>query len=173
MALRLLTVAVLLGLVTILGAREKVTQLEKDVSAQATVAGINGDLWSASDLPPAGIVMTGGVLQHPPLAGRSSIGVDSSGALHVDRVRFFGTWRGTGQRRPLNGVNQKPVSGQVVLFTPAYGAALPRIPGSAEAILQPFPAAVPNSDLNATVTAIGSEGGQQIPVDGAVLMASG
>jgi hypothetical protein len=165
--------APVLGRGTILGAREKVTQLEKDVSAQATVAGINGDLWSAADLHPSGIVMTGGVLQHPPLAGRSSIGVDSSGALHVDRVRFFGTWRGTGQRRPLNGVNPTPASGQVVLFTPAYGAAVPQIPGSAEAILQPFPAAVPNSDLTATVTAVGNEGGQQIPPDGAVLMATG
>jgi Phosphodiester glycosidase/FlgD Ig-like domain len=165
--------APVLGRGTILGVRENVTQLEKDVSAQATVAGINGDLWSASDLHPAGIVMTGGVLQHPPLAGRSSIGVDSSGVLHVDRVRFFGTWRGTGQRRPLNGVNQTPASGQVVLFTPAYGAAVPQIPGSAEVILQPFPAAVPNSDLSATVTAVGSEGGQQIPPDGAVLMATG
>ena len=62
--------APVLGRGTILGAREKVTQLEKDVSAQATVVGINGDLWSASDLHPAGIVMAGGVLQHPPLAGR-------------------------------------------------------------------------------------------------------
>ena len=165
--------APVLGRGTILGAREKVTQLEKDVSAQATVAGINGDLWSTSDSHPAGIVMTGGVLQHPPLIGRSSIGVDSSGALHVDRVRFFGTWRGTGQRRPLNGVNQPPESGQVVLFTPAYGAAVPQIQGSSEAILQPFPAAVPNTDLTATVTAVGAGGGEQIPPDGAVLMATG
>jgi hypothetical protein len=165
--------APVLGRGTILGARERVTQLEKDVSAQATVAGVNGDLWSASDLHPAGIVMTGGVLQHPPLAGRSSIGVDASGALHVDRVRFFGTWRGTGQRRPLNGVNQTPTSGQVVLFTPAYGANVPQISGSAEAILQPFPAAAPNSDLTATVTAVGGGGGEQIPPDGAVLMATG
>src|SRR5204863_8099972 len=131
----------------ILGAGGKGTERGRDVSAQAPVVGINGDLWGASTLHPAGIVMEGGVLQHPPLAGRSSIGVDSSGALHVDRVRFFGTWRGTGQRRPLNGVNQTPASGQVVLFTPAYGAAVPQIPGSAEVVLEPFPAAAPNADL--------------------------
>ena len=37
---------------TILGGREKVTQLERDVSGQATVAGINGDLFSAVDWHP-------------------------------------------------------------------------------------------------------------------------
>src|SRR6478609_1439046 len=84
---------------TILGGREKVTQLERDVSGQATVAGIDGDLFSAVDSHPAGVVIAGGALQHPPLAGRSSIGVDTAGALHVDRVKFFGTWQGTGQRR--------------------------------------------------------------------------
>ena len=59
---------------------------------------------------------------HPPLSARSSIGIDTAGALHVDRVKFFGTWKGTGQRRPLAGINQTPAPGQVELFTPAYGA---------------------------------------------------
>ena len=39
---------------TVLGGREKVTQIEKDVSSQATVAGINGDLFSPGDGHPAG-----------------------------------------------------------------------------------------------------------------------
>ena len=69
--------------------------------------------------------MSGGVLAHPPLSARSSIGIDTAGALHVDRVKFFGTWKGTGQRRPLAGINQTPAPGQVVLFTPAYGARTP------------------------------------------------
>ena len=101
---------------TVLGGREPVTQIERDVSAQATVAGINGDLFGAGDGHPAGIFMTGGVLAHPPFGSRSSIGVDSAGALHVDRVKFFGTWQGTGQRRTLNGVDQVPAQGQVVLL---------------------------------------------------------
>ena len=158
---------------TVLGAREKVTQIEKDVSAQATVAGINGDLFSATDGPPAGIFMSGGVLEHPPVSTRSSIGVDSAGALHVDRVKFFGTWRGTGQRRPLNGFNQVPTQGQVVLLTPAFGGKVPAIPGSAEAVLEPFPAATPNTDLSATVSAVGANGGEAIPADGAILQATG
>ena len=156
-----------------LGGREQVTQIEQDVSAQATVAGINGDLFSAGDGHPAGIFMTGGVLAHPPLGSRSSIGVDSAGGLHVDRVKFFGTWQGTGQRRTLNGLNQVPAPGQVVLLTPAFGPKAPAISGSAEIVLQSFPATTPNADLSATVTAVGVNGGEPIPPGGAIIQAAG
>ena len=158
---------------TILGGRERVTQIEKDVGASATVVGINGDLFRAVDASPAGIVMSGGVLSHRPSPGRSSIGVDTAGALHVDRLRFFGTWKGTGQRRPVAGLNETPLAGQVVLFTPAYGRPVPRVPGAAEVVLQPFPAAAPNTDLTSAVAAVGAGGGEPIPPDGAVLMAAG
>ena len=158
---------------TVLGGKQRVTQMEKDISNQATVAGINGDLFNATDGHPAGIFMQGGLLQHPPLGTRSSIGVDSAGALHVDRVKFFGTWRGTGQRRPLSGLNDVPKAGQVMLFTPAFGARTPSVPGAAEIVLQPFPAAAPNTDLTATVTAVAVGGGTAIPADGAVIMAAG
>ena len=158
---------------TVLGGRERVTQIERDVSSQATVAGINGDLFGAADGHPAGVFMSGGTLEHPPLASRSSIGIDAAGALHVDRVRFFGTWKGSGQRRALNGLNVRPNPGQAILFTPAYGPRAPAVAGSAEAILQPFPAAAPNVDLTATVTAVGTNGGEPIPPDGAILQATG
>ena len=98
---------------------EPVTQIEKDVSPTATVAGINGDLFTSPTRTRPGRDVRR-VLVHR-RSGRSSIGVDSAGALHVDRVKFFGTWKGTGQRRPLAGLNETPAPGQVVLFTPAYG----------------------------------------------------
>jgi hypothetical protein len=158
---------------TVLGGKQRVTQMEKDISTQATVAGINGDLFNATDGHPAGIFMQGGLLLHPPLSTRSSIGVDSAGALHVDRVKFFGTWRGTGQRRPLNGLNEVPKAGEVILFTPAFGPRTPVVAGAAEVVLQPFPAAAPNVDLAATVTATAVGGGTAIPTDGAVVMAAG
>jgi Phosphodiester glycosidase/FlgD Ig-like domain len=158
---------------TVLGGREKLTQIEKDVSAQATVAGINGDLFGAADGHPAGIFMSGGVLEHPPYGARSSIGVDSAGELQVDRVKFFGTWRGTGQRRKLSGLNQVPAKGQVVLLTPAFGPKAPAVPGSAEIVFQAFPTTTPNADLSAAVSAVGVNGGEPIPPGGAVLQATG
>jgi hypothetical protein len=157
---------------TITGGTERVTQLERDVSGSATAAGIEGDLFRA-DGSPSGIYLQNGVLQHPPLAGRSSIGVDTTGALRVDRVRFFGTWQGTGQRRALAGLNRVPAPGEVVLFTPVYGSRAPSVAGAAEVVLQPFPAATPNVELTAPVAAAGNGGGEQIPSGGAVLMATG
>jgi hypothetical protein len=157
----------------VMGGTAKVTQIERDVSAQATVAGINGDLFSAVDGHPSGMFVQGGILVHPPLGARSSIGVDNTGALHVDRVRYFGTWQGTGQRRPLGGLNQAPTPGEVVLFTPAYGARLPSVAGSAEVLLDSFPATTPNEALSGVVTASATGGGEAIPPGGAVLMATG
>jgi hypothetical protein len=156
---------------TITGSPQRVTQIEKDVSSQATVVGINGDLFKGTQ--PSGVFMQGGVLLHTPLSTRSSTGIDGTGTVHVDRVRFFGTWRGTGQRRPFNGVNETPKPGQVILFTPAYGARTPAVANAVEVVLQPFPAATPNADLTATVTATAVGGGTAIPPDGAVLMAAG
>lgn len=158
---------------TVAGPRRRLTQIEQEASSTATVAGVNGDFFDRRDGHPAGVVLAGGVLQHPPSAGRSSIGVDAGGTLHVDRVRMFGTWRGTGQRRTLNELDQAPVPGQVALFTPAWGTAAPVVPGAAEVVLEPFPAAVPNTDLHASVVQVSSGGGERIPPDGAVLMAAG
>jgi hypothetical protein len=155
------------------GSLERLTDIEKDASGQATVAGINGDVFSGTDTHPSGIVMQGGVLAHPPFTARSSIGLDATGALHVDKIRFAGTWRGTGQRRAVNGLNQAPTAGQVSLFTPSYGPRAPVVPASAEVILDPFAPAAPNTDLTATVKAVGAGGGETIPSGGAVLMATG
>ena len=158
---------------TVVGGRARVTQMQKELSAQATTAGINGDLFNEGDSHPTGIYIEGGVLKHPPATARSSIGVDSGGTVRVDRVKFFGTWRGTGQRRPLNGLNQVPKGAEAVLFTPAWGTATPRIAGAAEIVMQQFPQTTPNTDLAATVTAAATNGGTPIPPDGAVLMAVG
>ncbi|HEU5362697.1 MAG TPA: phosphodiester glycosidase family protein [Gaiellaceae bacterium] len=169
----LYTLAPVIARGTITGGTEKVTQLERDVSGSATVAGIEGDLFRAADTSPGGVYLQNGVLQHPPLAGRSSIGIDATGTLRVERVRFFGTWQGTGQRRALAGVNRAPAPGEVVLFTPSYGARAPVVAGAAEAVFQPFPAATPNVELAAAVTSAGAGGGEPIPPGGAVLMATG
>jgi len=153
--------------------RLRLTQIESALSAQATVVGINGDYSAGKAGLPAGVLMQGGALEHTPLPFRSSIGIDQAGTLHVDRVSFAGTWRGSGQRRPIVGVNQAPGRNQVVLLTPAYGTAAPVVAGSVEAVLEPFAAAATAVDLQATVTAVGSGGGEAIPPDGAILQATG
>ena len=95
---------------TLTGGLEPVTQIERDVSATATTAGINGD-FVRTDGRPSGVWIGNGLLAHPPLASRSSIGIDTAGTLHVDRVKLFGTWQGTGQRRTLERAQPTPGAG--------------------------------------------------------------
>jgi Phosphodiester glycosidase/FlgD Ig-like domain len=162
-----------LGGGTTVGAHETVPQLETDVSSTATVAGINGDFFNATNGNPNGIYIQAGTIEHWSSSNRSSLGFDASGTLHVKRFATLGTWRGTGQRRPLNGMNQLPTKGQVVAFTPAWGPTTPVVANSSEVVLEPFPAAAPNADLTGTVTALASGGGTPIPSDGVVLMSVG
>jgi hypothetical protein len=152
---------------------ERVTSMQKDISDSATVAGVNGDLFNFNDGHPSGMLMQGGVLQSPPYRFRSSIGITSDGKLSVGRVAFFGYWQGLGQRRPLTGLNQPPRGDGTALFTPAWGAATPKLAGAVEAVIEPFPAAVPGQDLSGTVTIQTTGGGTPIPRDGAVLVAHG
>ncbi|MGZ8696627.1 MAG: hypothetical protein ACXWZ1_04665, partial [Gaiellaceae bacterium] len=87
--------------------RERVTSMQKRVSAEATVAGVNGDLFSWTDGHPTGGLIRGGILDSGPVDFRSSVGIDTDGVLHVERVRLAGTWQGSGQRRIL-GLNEVP-----------------------------------------------------------------
>lgn len=169
----LYTLAPVLARGTLTGGLERVSQMERDLSPIATSAGVEGDFFRSPDGRPSGVWINGGVLAHPPLAGRSSIGIDAGGTLRVQRVRLFGTWQGTGQRRALSGINEPPAPGQTALFTATYGPRTPTIAGAAEAVLQSFPATAPNADLAGVVTAAASGGGEPIPPGGAVLMALG
>lgn len=154
--------------------REKVTTMQRTASRDATAAGVNGDLFSTADGRPTGILMQAGALHHPPSAERSSLGIAANGTLRVERVRWFGTWRGTGQRRPLD-LNETPGPNEVTLFTRTWGPTTPSLDNALEAILRPFPPATPNGEIQGTVAEVkqGSAGGTAIPADGAVLAAQG
>ena len=152
--------------------RERVTDMEKDVSSMATVAGVNGDFANAYD-GTRGILIEGGVLKNPPYAARSSIGISGSGSLDVRRVEFYGIWQGLGQRRPLTDLNEPPNASGVSLFTPAWGPRTPAMPDATEAVVAPFPSAAPNTDLVGPVVQIDHGGGTTIPPGGAVLAARG
>ena len=131
---------------------ERVTSMQKDISGAATVAGVNGDLFNFNDGHPTGMFMQDKVLMSPPYRARASVGIAADGKLNVCRVSFFGYWQGLGQRRPLTGLNQPPRGDGTSLFTPAWGATTPKIPGVYEVVLQPFPPAVPGTDLTGVVT---------------------
>ncbi len=152
---------------------EKVTAMQKRLSASATMVGINGDFYAPDTGRPSGVLMRDGVVDSPPSGDRSSVGLSPEGAIDIRRVEFFGTWRGLGQRRTLTDMNQAPRQNAISLFTPSYGATTPAQAGVAEIVLQPFAPATPNTDLTGTVVAFSGVGGTPIPRDGAVLVARG
>ena len=152
--------------------KERVTAMQRAAAPSATVAGVNGDLFSWNDGRPTGLLMRGGALDHPPMPDRSSIGVAADGSLRVERVRMFGTWRGTGQRRPTD-LNQPPTPNGISLFTPAWGPTTPAAADTIEAVIQPFPPAAPNLDHVGPVVLVKQGGGTPIPPDGVVLVARG
>jgi phosphodiester glycosidase/flagellar hook capping protein FlgD len=157
---------------TIGGGRERLTDLEREASVGSTAVGLNGDFSTGADAHPSGIVVTGGAYEHGPSPARSSLAIDAAGGLHVGRVSFAGTWKGSGQRRPVDGINQKPRGNQTVLFTSAWPGQTPAVPNGFAVVLEPFPLPAPNTDLAAPVVST-STGSVTVPADGAVLVASG
>jgi hypothetical protein len=154
--------------------RERVTSMQRRMSASATVAGVNGDLFNWNDGHPSGVLIRNGVLEHPPLAERTSVGIASDGTLHTDRVSLLGYWQGAGSRLRI-GLNDPPGENGFALFTRAYGAATPAESGAAEVVLHPFPNVTANTDLVGTVADVisPSSGKTPIPPDGVVLQARG
>jgi hypothetical protein len=154
--------------------RERVTDMEKRLSSTATVAGVNGDLFNWNDGHPSGVLIRNGVLEHPPLADRTSVGIAEDGTLHPDRVSLLGYWRGQGQRLRV-GLNDPPSENGYSLFTRAYGATTPSATSATEVVLHPFPSVTANTDLVGVVAnaLYPSSGKTPIPEDGAVLQARG
>jgi len=152
--------------------RERLTDMENGISATATVLGVNGDFFDTRWGTPSSLLVRGGVLGAGTKGGRSAAGFDAGGGLHVDRMSFDGSWKGTGQFRPL-GLNEPPGRSAVTLYTPAWGPSTPAESGTVEAVLAPFPATTPNVTLTAPVTQLVQGGNQAIPPNGAVLVARG
>lgn len=157
---------------TVLG-RETVSAMQQRLAPQATTVGVNGDFFSWKQGEPSGIVLRDGVLATAPSSNRSSTGITLDGTLDVRKVRFFGTWRGLGQRRSLNTFNKPPGTNGIALFTADWGRTTPRSPGALSIVLSPFPGATPNVDLTATVSSSNQNGSVPIAPGTAVLVARG
>ncbi|TML44006.1 MAG: hypothetical protein E6G19_10710 [Actinobacteria bacterium] len=153
--------------------KQRLTGIERGASPSATVAGINGDYFNAADGRPDGMLMQDRVLQSVPNSGRSSIGITPSGTLDVRHAAWNAFWQGRGQRRPLTGLNEPANQGGITLYTPAWGAATPPAAGATEAVIYPFPALTPGSDLSGPVVQFTQGGNTPIPAGGAVLSATG
>ena len=153
--------------------KQRLTGIERAASASATVAGINADFFTAADGRPDGIVMQNRVLHSVPNSARSSIGIEPNGTLDIRHAAWNAFWQGRGQRRPLTGLNEPANKGGITLYTPVWGPATPPAAGATEAVIYPFPAVTPGSDVSGNVVQFTQGGNTPIPAGGAVLSATG
>ena len=153
--------------------KETVSSMQRRLAPQATTVGVNGDYFTLSDGRPSGILLRDGVLVSAPSSDRSSTGITLDGTMDVRKVKFFGTWRGLGQRRPLNAFNNAPGANGIALFTSDWGRTTPRIEGSVAMLLSLFPAATPNVDLTGSTSEVRQNASMPIPKESAVLVARG
>jgi Phosphodiester glycosidase len=158
---------------TLLG-RETLTAMQRRAAASSTSAGVNGDFFTFASGLPSGVLMREGQVASPPSDDRSSAGVLTDGTLDVRRVSFVGTWQAAGARRTLTRFNRPFPGTGIALYTDAWGPTTPNVAGATAAVLFPFPAAIPNTDLTAPVVELRVGGGAvTIPPGGAVLLAKG
>jgi hypothetical protein len=152
--------------------KEKLTAIQRGISGSTTSAGVNGDFFRSNPGDPSGILIRSGVLDSPPLANRSAVGIGRDGMLTVDRVSLFGRWQGTGVRRALT-INEPP-GGGTTLYTTAWGPTTPAEAAPVVAdVIPSFPPSVPNADVSGQVGSVATTGGLTIPPGGAVLVARG
>jgi hypothetical protein len=153
--------------------RETVTQMQRRIGGATTVGGVNADMFTWNEGLPSGMFMESGIMKTPPHPNRSTVGITDDGRLLVQRVAMLGTWQGLSQRRPLNGLNQRPGPQGVSLFTPAWGPTTPAASDTVEITLDPLPPAAPFTDITGTVISVKPAGGTPIPRTGGVLVGRG
>jgi hypothetical protein len=157
---------------TIVG-RETVSSMERNASATMTTIGVNGDFFNWNGGWPSGLLIRGGVVEHQSTAGRASVGIDTGGTLHVDRVPWFGRWHGADPTwQSISQLNEPARANSTALFTPIWGAKTPATHGTM-VVLGGFPPATPRRDLTGVVQAVLTDSSVDVPADGAVLVARG
>ena len=153
-------------------ATERLTDMEKELSATSTAVGVNGDFFVADPGKPTGMLMRGGALDTAPVSSRSSLGIGADGTLTVAQVSFDGTWRGTGQRRQFD-LNAVPAKGHTTLYTSAWGPQTPAEAGVVVDVLSAIPPLLPNHVATGVVSQVTNAGPVPIPPGGAVLVSRG
>jgi hypothetical protein len=154
--------------------RERVSSMQRRLSRQATLAGVNADLFNWTTGHPSGIYLRGNVLANRPQRTRSSLGIGLDGLLRVGLIGYWGSYKVDGYpAHPVFEFNRPLTHRGIALYTPLYGARTPYVARAREVILKRVPAIHPGVSVRAQSSAVVSGGGHLIPPGGAVLQARG
>lgn len=158
---------------TVMG-RETVSGMQRRLSRQATVAGVNGDLFNWNTGRPSGIFLRDGVLSTKALSTRTSLGIGLDGLLRTGLIKAGGRWQfGSNPAHPLREFNRPLTVRAVALFSPRWGERTPRAHLAREVVLTNVARVGPNKALAGKVVARYRGWGHRIPRGGAVLQARG
>ncbi|MBI2842175.1 MAG: phosphodiester glycosidase family protein [Armatimonadetes bacterium] len=149
--------------------RETVSSM---VARKGALAGVNADYFPYTG-DPLGLAIIDAELVSEPM-DRAAIGITADGSLLCDRVSFSGRCTAvSGAQFSISGLNRTRQKDELVLYTPAFGAAVANKEGVEVALLMDGPVR-PNVDITATVvTDPASCAGLPVPDGHAILSASG
>jgi hypothetical protein len=136
-------------------------------------AGINADFHDAVTGQPLGGVVSGGRLVRSPLPGRPQLIVTRDGHLQAGPLDWSGSVTASDNRSvAVGGVNVPPLPGDVVLYTPAWGASTPGGADTELVVRSSSPIGAIGATTAVDIVGVRSDPGP-IPAGGAVLAASG
>jgi hypothetical protein len=154
---------------------ERVSAMQKRLSSRATLAGVNGDLFTPATGQPNSLLVRANVVATKPITTRSSLGIGLDGLLRVAEIGYWGQFQvGTHPWHPFFEVN-RPLTYRkgVSLFTPLWGARTPRMHYAREYVLAHVGPLRPNTDVRGQVVVVRRGSEHLIPLGGAVLQATG
>jgi hypothetical protein len=154
---------------------ERVSAMQKRLSRRATLAGVNGDLFTPATGQPNSLLVRGNVLATKPITTRSSLGIGLDGLLHVGEVGYWGWFRvDSFPAHPFFEINRTlNYRTGVALFTPLWGSRTPWRRYAKEYVLAHVGPIHPNTDIRGQVVAVRRGSHLPIPAGGAVLQATG
>jgi hypothetical protein len=154
---------------------ERVSAMQRRLSSRATLAGVNGDLFTPATGQPNSIFVRANVVATKPITTRSSLGIGLDGLLRVAEIGYWGQFHvGRFPWHPFFEVN-RPLTYRkgVSLFTPLWGARTPHMHYAREYVLAHVGPLRPNTDVKGQVVAVRRGSEHLIPSGGAVLQATG
>lgn len=175
-----LKLAPVLGGVSSFG-RQPLTQIAQLVQQNSgyVTAGINGDYFTTSLLPPysgdpLGLHIQNGELISLPWGNRSALVGLVDGRVVISSFKSSARLRlPEGTETSIDGLNQNLPPNGFCLFTPAFGLTTQTPPGTIEVIATANLPLRPNTPLTLIVRQVNEAGSSPIPRDGVVLAATG